>query len=289
MTGPIPEWVLSIVATATVFTIMFGVGIGVALTDLRWIWQRPAPMLRALASVLVAVPVIAIVVCRLLALPRLAEVGIVLMSISPGAPIALRRSLGAGGDRAFAPSLQICVALLAVGTLPLSIAVFDYVYSGNATVSSWHIAKQVFVAQLLPIGLGIALRRARPGSAARIEDPVGRLGTILLLALAALALIDIWQLTVDAGLRVAFAILVVTFLALGAGHWLGGPEPAKRTAVAISSAARNAGLALLVATVNKAAPQVEATVLAYLAISVFALVPYVVWRRRLGARAVPTT
>jgi hypothetical protein len=42
-------------------------------------------------------------------------------------------------------------------------------------------------------------------------------------------------------------------------------------------------LALLVATVNKAAPQVEATVLAYLAISVFALVPYVVWRRRIGA------
>lgn len=125
MTGPIPEWVLSIVATATVFTIMFGVGIGVALTDLRWIWQRPAPMLRALASVLVAVPVIAIVVCRLLALPRLAEVGIVLMSISPGAPIALRRSLGAGGHRAFAPSLQICVALLAVGALPLSNAVFD--------------------------------------------------------------------------------------------------------------------------------------------------------------------
>ena len=50
MTGPIPEWVLSIVATATIFTIMFGVGIGVALADLRWIWQRPAPMLRALAS-----------------------------------------------------------------------------------------------------------------------------------------------------------------------------------------------------------------------------------------------
>ena len=289
MTGPVPEWVLSIVATATVFTVMFGVGIGVAFTDLRWIWQRPAPMFRALASVVVAVPLIAIVVCRLLALPRLAEIGIVLMSISPGAPIALRRSLGAGGHRAFAPSLQICVALLAVGSLPLSLFLLDFFYAGNASVSSWRIAKQVFVAQLLPIGLGIAVRRVQPDLTARIDRHVGRLGTILLLALAALALIDIWQLTVDAGLRVACAIVVVTFLALAAGHWLGGPEPEKRTAVAISSAARNAGLAVLVATVNKAAPQVAATVFAYLAISVFALVPYVVWRRRIGARAVPTT
>ena len=90
MTGPIPEWVVSIVAMATVFRIMFGVGIGVALTDLRWIWQRPAPMLRALASVLVAVPVIAIVVCRLLALPRLSEIGIVLMSGCVGMASARR-------------------------------------------------------------------------------------------------------------------------------------------------------------------------------------------------------
>ena len=287
MTGPVPEWMLSLVATATVFAIMFGVGLGVTLADLRWIWQRPAPMLRALCSVLIVVPLIALVVCRSLGLPRLAEIGIVLMSISPGAPIALRRSLGAGGHRAFAPSLQICVALLAVGSLPLSIWLLDLYYQGNATVSSWHVAKQVFIAQLLPIGVGVAFRRLKPALATRIDAPVGRLGTILLVVLAVLALIDVWQLTADAGLRVASAIVLVTIGALAAGHWLGGPEPAKRTAVAISSAARNAGLALLVATVNKAAPQVEATILAYLAISVFALVPYVFWRRRVGARAVP--
>jgi bile acid:Na+ symporter, BASS family len=286
VTGPIPEWLLSLVATATVFTIMFGVGIGVTLTDLRWIWQRPFPMLRALCSVLIVVPLIALAVCRSLGLPRFAEIGVVLMSISPGAPIALRRSLGAGGHRAFAPSLQICVALLAVGSLPLSLWLLDFYYRGNASVSSWHIAKQVFVVQLLPIGLGVALRRFRGELAARLDSHVGRLGTMLLLVLALLALLDVWQLTVDAGPRVATAIVLVTLLALAAGHALGGPEPAQRTAVAISSAARNAGLALLVATVNKAPPQIEATVLAYLAISVFALVPYVVWRRRVGARAV---
>jgi hypothetical protein len=54
-----------------------------------------------------------------------------------------------------------------------------------------------------------------------------------------------------------------------------------RTAVAMISAARNAGLALLVATLNAAAPEVRATILAYLAISVIAITPYALWRLRL--------
>jgi BASS family bile acid:Na+ symporter len=81
------------------------------------------------------------------------------------------------------------------------------------------------------------------------------------------------------------AIALTTGAALAAGHLLGGPEPATRTAVAITSAARNPGLALLVATLNAAAPAIQATILAYLVVSVFAIVPYVVWRRRAGAQA----
>jgi hypothetical protein len=56
-----------------------------------------------------------------------------------------------------------------------------------------------------------------------------------------------------------------------------------RTAVAISSAARNPGLALLVATQNSAPPAVVATVLAYLMVSVFTIGPYVAWRRWRGS------
>ena len=61
---------------------------------------------------------------------------------------------------------------------------------------------------------------------------------------------------------------------------LGGPEPATRTATAICSAARNPGLALLVATLNHAPPAITATALAYLLIAAVTLIPYIAWRRR---------
>lgn len=281
--GPIPGWVLDLFAAGTVFAVMFSVGLGVVVGDLRVVWQRPGLMLRGLFSVLVAVPAIALVVTRFLDLPRVVEVGIVLMSISPGAPVALRRSLGAGGHRAFAPTLQISVALLATFSMPLSIAALDEVYAGQATISAWDVAKQVFVAQLLPLALGMAVRRFRSELAERLEPKLARAGNRLLLIFIVLILLDVWEVTMNAGVRVWPAILVITATALAVGHLLGGPDPATRTAVAITSALRNPGLALLVANFNRWPPLIMGTVLAYVLVAVAVVVLYAVWRPKASA------
>jgi BASS family bile acid:Na+ symporter len=249
---------------------------------------RPGPMLRGLFAVLVAVPAVALALTRLFDLPWFVEVGIVLMSIPPAAPVALRRSLGAGGHPAFAPSLQISVVVLAVVSMPLSIAALNHLYGGHASISPQAVAGQVFVAQLMPLGLGMTLRQFRPATADAIDPKLRRIASALLLATVALLLVNLWVPTVGAGGRVLAAIALTTVAALAVGHLPGGPEPAMRTALAISSAARNPGLALLVATQNHAPPAVVATVLAYLMVSVFTIGPYVAWRRRIAPQTRPT-
>jgi BASS family bile acid:Na+ symporter len=283
--GLIPQWLFTAVAAATVFTIMFDLGLAIEPGEFRWVIERPGLMGRAVFAVLVVVPAVAWLVGRALDLPRAGQVGIILMAISPGAPVALRRSLGAGGHRSFAPALQISVVALAVLTMPLYIALFDEYYGGSATIDARHLARQVLVAQLLPLGAGMAVRKLAPGPAAWLEPRLARVGGVMLLALVALALIDIWKPVITAGLRGTLAIVLVTALATAAGHLLGGPDPATRTATAVSSAARNPGLALLVATLNNAQPAVIATVLAYLVIAALTLIPYVVWRKRAGGKA----
>jgi BASS family bile acid:Na+ symporter len=280
MGGAIPGWLLTALVAATVFTVMFTVGLSIVLGELKWIWQRPAPMVRGLFAVLVAVPVLALVISRALELPRLSEIGLVLMAIAPGAPVALRRSLEAGGHRAFAPSLQIGVAVLAVVSMPLSIAALNHLYGGHASISPWDVARQVCVAQLLPLALGMGVRKSGASLAMRIEPRLRQVSAGLLVAVLVLVLIDTWRILLDANPRALAAIALTLGVALAAGHWLGGPEPAMRTAVAISSAARNPGLALLVATVNHAPSEVTAVILAYLVVAVFGIVPYIAWRRR---------
>jgi len=285
VTGVVPDWLLSAVAVATLFVIMFDLGLAIVPGEFRWVFERPGLLSRALFSVLVAMPAIAWLVARLLDLPRAAEVGIMLMAVAPGAPVALRRSLAAGGHRSFAPALQIAVAALAVASMPLWIAAFNEYYGGSATSDPWQLARQVFIAQLLPLSLGMAMRRVAAARAAWLEPRLRRAGGVLLVILLVLALVNMWHVVVSAGLRVSLAIVLATALALLVGHLLGGPDPATRTATAISTAARNPGLALLVATLNAASPAIIAAILAYFVIAALTLSPYLAWRRRAVAPA----
>jgi len=281
--GPIPQVVLTVVAAATVFSVMFTLGLAIVVGEMRWVFAQAGRLARALFAVIVAVPVIALVVARLFDLERWAEIGIVLMAISPGAPVALRRSLAAGGSRSFAPVLQILVALLAIVSMPLWVAALNVVYAGHADILPWQLARQVLFAQLLPLCLGMACRAVWPERSRRLEPRLARVAGVLLVVLTVLALIDVWQVVFDAGPRSALAIVLLTALALAIGHLLGGPDPGTRTSIAISSALRNPGLALLVATLNNAAPAVTRTVLAYLVIAALTVVPYALWRHRVAA------
>ncbi len=88
--GVVPDWMLSIVAAATLFVIMFDLGVVAAPLEFR---REVAPglMARALFSVLIAVPALVWIVARVFAVPRAVEIGMMLMAVAPGAPVALRR------------------------------------------------------------------------------------------------------------------------------------------------------------------------------------------------------
>ena len=260
---------------------MLDVGLGIVPREFLWLFQRPGLILKALVSVLVVVPAIAMGIARLLDLPRAAEIGLMVMAIAPGAPVALQRSLASGGHRSFAPGLQVTVALLAVVSMPVSIAVLNHVYSGTASVGPLQLARQVFIAQLLPLGLGVLAGRYFPLASAWLKPRLDRVWKVLIGLLAILAIVGFWGALLRAGLVVATAACLTTIGAIAAGHVLGGPDPATRTAVAISSAARNPGLALLVVAVNGAPLGVKITVLSYIVVSAVTIIPYIIWRRRL--------
>ena len=280
MAGLVPEWIVSAFAVATVFVVMFSVGLDMNPRDFVRAWGRPALMLKSLFAVLVAVPVITLVTAWALQLPRAAEVGMVVMAIAPGAPIALRRSLAAGADRDFAPGLQVTIALLAVISMPLSLALLDELYAASATISPWHLLRQVLLAQFLPLALGVGLGQMHGPAAAWLRPRLARAGRWLLGALALLAIFGFWSVLIATGLRVASAIVLTTLAALAVGHVLGGPNPATRTAVAISTALRNPGLALLAAALNSAPPGVKATILTCLVVTALTVTPYAIWRSR---------
>ena len=262
MTTPFPSW-LAVLIAATVFAVMFSLGLMLGREQIAAAVRRKGILAAALFAVIVPVPASAVLVVKLFGLTGAVAGGILLMAISPGAPVALRRALDAGGDAKVAPALHLAIVALAVLTVPASLAVLNEIFGKGFALSPLDVARQVFFAQLLPIGLGAALRAWRPDLAARIERRLARATNLLLLVTLATLVAVLWRLLAETGWAPVIAGAGLTACALAIGAACAWRDPAVRPAAAIAAAMRNPGVALLIATVNALPASVLASVFGY--------------------------
>jgi bile acid:Na+ symporter, BASS family len=277
---PIPFQWIGLFATVTVFAVMFAIGLMLGREQIVALMQRRVVLASVVFAVVVVVPTLALLVLKAFAVRGPVAVGIVLMAISPGAPVALRRALDAGASREFAPALHLVIVMLAVLTVPATVAILDWIFAVEFTVTPLDIGRQVFFAQFVPLALGALLRAARPDIAARVEAPLARFGNVLLLALAVLLLVDLPSIVAAVGWAPTVAGVGVTLAALGVGTVFAWRDPDVRPAAAVAAAMRNPGLALVIATVNRAPPEVTASVIGYALGLGVTLVAFVRWHRR---------
>ena len=273
------QWI-GLFATATVFAVMFSIGLMLGREQIAAAMQRRIVLLAVIFAVVVPVPALAVLALKLFGLTGPIAVGIVLMSISPGAPIALRRALDAGSSREFAPALHVAIVVLAVVTVPGSVAILDWIFARGFTVTPFQIGRQVFLAQLLPLMLGTALRAARPVLAGKLQQPIGRIGNILLLILTVLVLVDFPPIIAEVGWIPTVAGITMTVGALAIGSAVAWRDAEVRPAAAIAAAMRNPGLALVIATANRAPPAVTAAVIGYALGLAVTIIGYVQWHKR---------
>lgn len=283
MASPIPGW-LALLVAAAVFLVMLSLGLLLAREQIEAALRRRVLLGALLLGTVIPVPLIAVLAVKLFGITGAAAAGIVLMAISPGAPIAMRRAIEAGGHSAFAPALHLAIVLCAVVTVPASVAVLDFVFDKDFSVSPLDIARQVFFAQLLPLSLGAALRTLRPAIAARIDAPLARVSNLVLLAAAAALTIVLWPLLVQAGWTPFVAGVALSACALLVGAALSWRDATVRPAGAVATAMRNPGLALIVAAANKLPATVVAAVFSYALGAALLITAFVIWQ---GRRAKP--
>jgi bile acid:Na+ symporter, BASS family len=277
------QWI-GLFAVVTVFVVMFALGLMLGREQIAAALARRVVLLAVIFTVVVPIPALAVLVVKLFHPVPAVAAGIVLMAISPGAPVALRRALDAGGDRRFAPALHLAIVLLAVVTVPASVLILDWIFSKQFTVTPLDIGRQVFFAQLLPLALGATLRWWRPILAGRLEPRMARVGNLLLLALGAMALIDLPSIMAQIGWMPTVAGFAMTIIALAIGAVSAGHDAAIRPAAAVAAAMRNPGLALLIATLNHASPTVTAGIIGYAIGLAIAIIMFLEWRKRAGQK-----
>ena len=281
----------SLVVTTTLFTVMLALGLSLRPDSMHHWRSRPALPLRVLLGSCLLVPLAGLLLLQLpwsWELSRPARHAIALMAVCPSAPLALRKAGASGGDRQLAALLQVSAALVAILTIPLLALLFRHTFDQDGwLIRPMDVALQVGRVQVLPLLLGVLLRRMLPRLAERIERPLETIANALLLLLVGVVLLKAGpalMVTVpgDPGALVMMAVLAVLSLALG--RWLGGRDRNEGLTMALVTAMRNPGLALLFASrFGQHLPGLKLWILAYVLVTLIVSIPLVRRTRRLQA------
>jgi BASS family bile acid:Na+ symporter len=206
--------------------IMFGLGLSLTISDFARIGKSPKAVIIALVCQLLVLPAVCFGLVLAFQLPPLLAVGMMLLAASPGGTTANLYSHLFRGDIALNISLTAVNSVISVFTLPLIVnfAIGQFSPTGTGQPSTgdggavgidFVEALKVFAIVLIPVALGMIVRRWRPGFASASDKPV-RIASIIILAIVivgavvanAKALLD--NLAALAGITVLFCLASLT-------------------------------------------------------------------------------
>ncbi|BCS33113.1 hypothetical protein TBR22_A23390 [Luteitalea sp. TBR-22] len=185
----------SVVALATpVITLLLlaAVGLDVRVADLAAIRQRPLLVVSGLALPVLAMPLLAWGLTRLLNPGAAVAGGLLLLSICPTGGLSTTYSLLARANAALAVTLAAVACVAAIVSIPLASAGLELLTGDGGPVPApvGTLVRQVLLVFAPPIVLGMALRARWPVEAVRLLPVVQRAGFALLAVLMALVLAD---------------------------------------------------------------------------------------------------
>ena len=168
---------------AALAVIMFGLGLSLTVDDFVRVTRRPRAAVVALGLQVLVLPALCFGLVALAGLEPVLAVGMVLLAASPGGTTANLFSHLFRGDVALNVSLTAVNSLLAVVTLPLltnlAVTVFDPAGADSIGLQFGKTV-QVFAVVLVPVALGMLVRRSAPAFADRMDRPVRVLSAVVL-------------------------------------------------------------------------------------------------------------
>ena len=79
---------LLLILKISIATLIFAIGMSATTDDIVYLWRRPVLLVKSITAMYVVMPVVAILMARMLDLPKRTELALVILAICAGAPIA---------------------------------------------------------------------------------------------------------------------------------------------------------------------------------------------------------
>ncbi|MDF2561678.1 MAG: bile acid:sodium symporter [Microbacterium sp.] len=232
--------------------IMLGLGLSLTLADFARVLKQPKAVIIALLCQLILLPAICFGLVLAFQLPPILAVGMMMLAASPGGTTANLYSHLFRGDIALNISLTAVNSVIAVITLPIitNFAIAYFQPFDDRLGLQWSKALEVFAIVLLPVALGMIVRRFWPKFATGMDKPVRIASVIILIVVIAGAVASNWTLLVANFTQLALITVLFCLISLAIGFLVPRMlRVGKRQAIATSFeiGIHNATLAIVIA------------------------------------------
>ena len=234
--------------------IMLGMGLTLEFTDFSRVFHAPAPILWGVLLQYTVMPLLGWGVGIVFQLPPPFAVGLVLVCCCPGGTASNVIAYLAKADVALSVSMTAFSTMLAAACTPL---LTSWIVGSRVDVDGWGLFVSTAQVVLLPVALGLFMRRYLPKLTERLL-PIAPAAAVLMIVLIVAAILGARKGAVlDSGLQLLGAVLTAHTLGFLLGYLLGGLSGGfgriART-ISIEVGMQNSGLGAVLAQAHFANP-----------------------------------
>lgn len=181
----------TIILALSLIIIMLGMGLSLVIDDFKRILIYPKAILVGLANQLILLPLIGFGLVSVFSLPPEIAIGVMILAACPGGPTSNLISHLAKGDLALSVSLTAVSSFITILTIPFIVNFALIRFLDESRMIQLDVMEtiiQIFAIIVIPIVIGMLVRRYRESFAMKMAKPV-RIASGMVLALVIIGIL----------------------------------------------------------------------------------------------------
>ena len=235
--------------------IMLGMGLSLVVDDFVRLFSDPKAVLVGLCNQLLFLPLIGFAIVVLFDLNSTMAIGVMILSVCPGGPTSNLITQVSRGNIGLSVTLTALASLITVFTIPVLLSKAIAYFTGDEDVviqlPILQTMLQILVITVIPISIGMLIRKRREEFALRMERPMRTASTVLFVIIFLIIIIANKDNLIQAMTEVGLATLLLNISTMGLGYLTAkifGITGKSRISIAIESGIQNGTLAFVIAT-----------------------------------------
>lgn len=249
------DQISTIILAASLIIIMLGMGLSLVIDDFKRIAIYPKAILIGLTNQLIILPIIGFLLAISFPIKPEIAVGIMILAACPGGPTSNLIAHLAKGDTALSVSLTAISSFVTILTIPFIVNfALTYFYEKGQVIKLDIVQTilQILVIIIIPISIGMLIRKYKEGFALKMENPVRKAsGIVMILVIVGIVVKEqdnVVSYFKQAGL-VALALNILTMMVGYYSSKLFKVTRERAISISVESGIQNGTLAITIAVV----------------------------------------